>query len=137
MAKKEKNKKKKKSIFPAFIIVVLIIVILLMLYLKGGFGGGSGDDSGDGDTVSAVSSVVDSVADVSEAEKRVEKVIVSGSEYSYGGTKYTLDDLKSALESKENIVVEIQDDGAVANAIDGLHSMLDDLGISYSETAAE
>lgn len=134
----KKDKKKKRSIFPLFIIVVLIIVILLMLYLKGGFGGGSGDNDGDGDTTSSVSSVVDSTQDESsEAEKSVEKVTVSGSDYSYGGTTYTLDDLKSVLESKENIVVEIQDDGAVANAVDGLHSMLDDIGVSYSDTAAE
>ena len=136
MAKKEK--KKKKSILPTFIIIVLIIVILLMLWLKGGFGGGAGDNDGDGDTTSSISSVVDSVEDESsEAEKSVEKVTVSGSDYSYGGKTYTLDDLKAALESKENIVVEIQDDGAVANAVDDLHSALDDMGISYSDATAE
>ena len=74
----------------------------------------------------------------SEAEKTTVTVKVSGSTYIYNGSERTLEELKSDMGvlDKNAVIIEVVDDTAVANAVTSLHELLDDIGLSYTDTTA-
>lgn len=140
--KEQKNKKKKKK-FAGLLVLVLLIaaLILLMNYLGLGFGGGKGSgDSGKSETSSSAKADASSEETSSEVEKMVVTVKISGSTYIYGDRVYTIDEFKdniAAPMNKDTVVIELLDDNAVANAVENMHSMLDELGISYVDKVFE
>lgn len=134
--KRLKKKKKKRFIFMLIILLLLIAVLLFMNYLGLGLGGGKGEG---GESSGKMSSAVQeniSADESSEAEKTVIQLRISGSTYIYGDKVYTLEEFKdfAAVMDKDTAVIELCDDNAVANAVEKMHSMLDELGIPYTDT---
>lgn len=142
---KRKEKKKKKRGLLWFLLILLLIALLI-----GGIGWGQGWFEGKGEgkgdaestpaaqtssTVDETSSVTEDSSKTEEAAKTPVAVKISGSKYVYNGAEKTLDELKTEFASldKDKNIVEITDDGAVANAVSSLHEMLDGLGIAYTD----
>lgn len=141
----EKRKVKKKRKRGLFWLVVLLLILLLAL---GGIGWGTGWFSGEGKSNSDNSGTADSTPDravtvdsqpeedsSSEPERTPVKLKVSGSVYIYNDMVRTLEQLKTdfSVLDKSTVIIEVQDDNAVANAIQGIHDLLSELGLSYSD----
>lgn len=138
---KRKGKKKKKK-------GLLLLLLLLLLLALGGIGWGTGWFSGEGKSNSDNSGTADSTPDravtvdsqpeedsSSEPERTPVKLKVSGSVYIYNDMVRTLEQLKTdfSVLDKSTVIIEVQDDNAVANAIQGIHDLLSELGLSYSD----
>ncbi|MGN0624514.1 MAG: hypothetical protein ACI4JA_11295 [Oscillospiraceae bacterium] len=137
--KRQKKKKKKGFVFLLIIILLLIALLMLMNYLGLGFGGGKGDggeSKASASSAAAESSVPD---ESSQAEKTAVTVKISGSSYIYGDKVYTLDEFRqvASVMDKDSVIIELADDNAVANAVENMHSLLDELELSYSDKPYE
>lgn len=137
--RRQKKKKKKGLIFLVIIILLIVALIMLMNYLGLGFGGGKGDGGESKGSDSAVSSVSSAADESSQVEKTAVTLKISGSSYIYGDKVYTLDEFKevAAVMDKNTVIIEIADDNAVANAVENMHALLDELGLSYSDKPYE
>ncbi|SDB05487.1 hypothetical protein SAMN02910317_00214 [Ruminococcaceae bacterium FB2012] len=140
---KRKEKKKKKRGLLWFLVLLLLLAALL-----GGIGWGQGWFDGKGKTNDTNTSGSDSVAertipeasqpdDSSEARTPV-AIKISGSTYIYNDSVRTIEQLKNDLSvlDKNNVIIEITDDNAVANAMQSLHELLDEVGLAYSDVPA-
>ena len=138
---KRKNKKKKKrGLLWLLLLLLLLLGIGLGLGLGLGWFDGKGDGDGDGDgktTISAVEgndSTASTAEDSSATEKTSVKLKISGDKYVYDGSELSLEDLKTKLSEldKTKTVIEVTDDGAVANAVTALKEMLDSIGLPFT-----
>lgn len=140
---KRKGKKRKKRGLLWFLLLLLLLAALL-----GGIGFGQGwfdgkgktdnDDASGSDDSVIDRSVTSSEDDSSEAAKTPVTIKVSGSTYIYNDSVRTLEQLKSDLSvlDKNAVIIEIRDDNAVANAFQGIHDLLTELGLPYSDVPA-
>ena len=140
---KRKGKKKKKRG-----LLWLLVLLLLLAALLGGIGWGQGWFDGKGKTEDTNTSGSDSVADRTvpegsqpddSSESRTPVAIkISGSTYIYNDNVRTLEQLKNDLSvlNKDGVIIEITDDNAVANAMQSLHELLDEVGLAYSDVPA-
>ena len=138
--RKEKKKKKRG-------LVWFLLILLLLAALLGGIGWGQGWFDGKGKTQETNTSGSDSQVertvpesqpdDSSEARTPV-ALKISGSTYIYNDNVRTLEQLKNDLGilNKEGVIIEIKDDNAVANAVQSLHELLNELGLAYSDVPA-
>ncbi len=137
--KKRQKKKKNKTLIFLIVLALLIVCLLLLFNALGlGLGGGKGEGDGGKDSSSAAESAADSSVpdDSSEVEKNVFRVRISGSSYICDDKVYTLDEFKTFVEvmDKNTVIIELLDDNAVTNAVESMHSMLDELQISYTDS---
>lgn len=134
-----KKKKKKRFILMLIILLLLIAIFMLMNHLGIGLGRKSGDDSGAGEeSAQSTASQDESPAadESSETEKIAVQLRISGSTYIFADKVYTLEEFEkiAAVMDKNAVVIELCDDNAVSEAVNDMHSMLDGLGIAYTDT---
>ncbi len=129
-----------KGIAPVAIVlivagVVVVAVAVAVIFGGGGlgFGGGTGDGEGDGNISKA--EVIDSAEVIPEIEEiKYVEITVSGKDYWYNNTKYTLDDLVDELKKQEtDLPAKITDNNSSLNAYSGLKEMLRDNNIRFIE----
>lgn len=142
---KRKEKKKKKRGFLWFLLLLLLLAALI-----GGIGWGQGwfegkgegqaesTPAGDGESTVERTIPEESEADESSEARTPVSIKISGSSYIYNDNLRTLEQLKGDLEilDKNGVIIEITDDNAVANAMQSLHELLDELGVKYSDVPA-
>lgn len=121
-------------------IVLAVIVVGVLIWGLGfggfGFGGGKGDGEGSGnvETVGSEQPAETSITTPVIEELEYIEITVSGNEYLYQNSKYTLDDLISELTSQELAApVKITDENSSIKAYKALKSALSDNNIHYIE----
>ena len=145
---KNEEKKKKSKLLPV-IVVLLLIIAVLMIVASLGFGGelGSGNGDGNNNNSSGVSenqssestensnseTVTETVPEETTESINYIDVSVSGDVYLVNGNEKTLDAFITLAKESENTVVRITDENAVADAVDGLVSELENNNIQYIE----
>lgn len=145
--KNENNRSGKKSRKGGIIILILILIIVLLLaaiFLFDPFNFGNGMGILKGSTASGESGGNSSVTttapeqtpavteDAAPAVTTIE-VRVSGATYLYNGAESAVDDIVSAAKaSGGEVIVQITDDSATANAMDALTKELEANSIQYT-----
>lgn len=133
------NKKGGVGLVVVIILAVIAVVGLLIWGLGfGGFGlgGGKGDGEGDGNIESVESEQPDETTVTTPVIEELEyiEITVSGNEYLYQNSKYTLDDLIKELTSQDLAApVKITDENSSIKAYKALKSALADNNIHYIE----
>ena len=122
----------------AIVLAVIVVGVLIWGLGFGGFGlgGGKGDGEGDGNIESVESEQPDETTVTTPVIEELEyiEITVSGNEYLYQNSKYTLDDLIKELTSQDLAVpVKITDENSSIKAYKALKSALADNNIHYIE----
>ncbi len=133
--KRRRKKQRKHVILLLVLILIFVFLVWLFNYLGFGLGGGTGEGSGEESNQTASSQAAEESKEdeSSEVEKKLVQLRISGSSYIYEDKLYNLDEFKAiaSVMDKEAVVVQIADDNAVANSVESMHKMLDELGIKY------
>lgn len=123
---------------PALVIIIAVVVVagVAVAILLGnggfGFGGGNGNESGSNEEPNSQVETIETPPVIEEL-KYVE-ITVSGNEYIYKNTKYSLDDLISDLTSlEEEAKVKITDDNSSRKAYKKIIDALIENKIPYIE----
>ena len=122
----------------AIVLAVIVVGVLIWGLGFGGFGlgGGKGDGEGSGnvETVGFEQPAETSITTPVIEELEYIEITVSGNEYLYQNSKYTLDDLISELTSQDLAApVKITDENSSIKAYKALKSALSDNNIHYIE----
>lgn len=136
----EKNKKVKIGLIIISIVGIIVIGILIWRLCSCGFGvdSGKGDGEATGNT-EAETTVSEQVVETTITTPVIEEleyieITVSGNEYLYQNSKYTLDDLIKVLTNQELVnTVKITDEKASLKAYETLITALSDNNIHYIE----
>lgn len=126
--------KNKGSVLSAVLILLAVIVVVIAIAALGGFGfgGGLGDGEGDGNVSLSSSEPEDPIPVIEEIEYI--EITVSGKDYLYNNTKYTLDDLVAELKKQNlDIPAKITDDNSSLKAYSNLKQTLIDNNIRFIE----
>lgn len=122
------------------LIVVAVLVVAVVVWGLGfggfGLGGGNGNGEGDGNTESVVSDQPTETSVTTPVIEELEyiEITVSGNEYLYQNSKYTLDALIEELTSQALAApVKITDENSSIKAYKALKSALSEHNIHYIE----
>lgn len=132
-----KNKKNKGFSLPALLIIITLVAaatfVAIYYWGKGGVGVGGAGAAIDSDVESVSQAETVETPPVIEELKYID-VTVSGNDYLYNNTKYTLDELMDELNSYElEAKVKITDDNSSRKAYKGLVEALRANSIPYIE----
>lgn len=143
---KQNKKLKKKNKKGGVIILILLLIILILfaiifLFDPLGFGNGmgilkGGNASGTTGGTEAPAATATAAAEITEAAAPAPTYInvrVSGATYLLDGAESTVEDITAAAKAASGeVLVQITDDSATANAMDALIAALDKEAIKYT-----